>query len=78
MTLADWAGTLGVFLILLAYSLNVTGKLKSDGRTFLLLNFIGASLACVASFMISYLPFVILEGAWASVSLVALIRSATN
>ena len=75
MTFADWTGILGVFLILLAYFLNVTGRLKSHGRTFLIMNFIGAGMACLASVMINYIPFVILEGVWASVSLVALART---
>ena len=75
MTLADWAGTMGVFLILLAYFLNVNGNLRSTSRLFLILNFTGAALACLASWMIDYLPFVILEGTWAGISAVALFRT---
>ncbi len=74
MTIADWTGALGVFLILLAYFLNVNGRLHSDGKAFLLLNLAGATLACLASLMINYIPFVVLEGAWAAVSLAALVR----
>ncbi len=68
MTLVDWIGSLGVFLILLAYFLNVISKLDSKHLTFILLNLVGASLACLASYLINYLPFVILEGVWALVS----------
>ncbi len=68
MTLSDWIGTLGVSLILLAYFLNITDKLSSKELPFILLNLMGASLACLASVMLNYLPFVILEGVWALVS----------
>ena len=34
----------------------------------------GAGLACIASYLISYLPFVILEATWTLVSVIALIQ----
>ncbi len=74
MTHIDWIGSAGVFLILLAYVLNVVGKTDRDQLAFILLNLIGAALACLASVLLGYLPFIILEGAWAAVSLVALVR----
>ncbi len=74
MTLVDWIGSSGVFLILLAYFLNVTSRLESKNLLFILLNLIGASLAGLASYLINYLPFVILEGVWALVSGYALFK----
>tara|TARA_R110002049_G_scaffold307456_1_gene507996 strand:+ start:4550 stop:4789 length:240 start_codon:yes stop_codon:yes gene_type:complete len=74
MTHIDWIGFIGVFLILLAYILNVTGKLQSSSLSFILLNLFGATLACLASVLMDYLPFIILEGVWAIVTLIALIR----
>lgn len=74
MNSIDWIGFIGVFLILLAYILNITGKLKSKDVPFILLNLIGASLACLASILLKYLPFLILEGVWALASLIALIN----
>jgi len=74
MSFADWIGSLGVFMILLAFFLNVTGRVKASDRTFILMNLAGATLACLASILIDYLPFVILEGTWAAVSLFALFR----
>ena len=74
MTHTDWIGFIGVFLILLAYILNVTGKLQSSSLSFILLNLFGAGLACLASVLMDYLPFIILEGVWAIVSLIALIK----
>ncbi|WP_449274490.1 CBU_0592 family membrane protein [Lacinutrix neustonica] len=73
MNTTDWTGFIGVFLILLAYILNVIGTLSNKDLPFILLNFIGASLACFASILMKYLPFIILEGVWALVSLVSLV-----
>ncbi|WP_323787644.1 CBU_0592 family membrane protein [Psychroserpens sp.] len=73
MDSADWIGSIGVFLILLAYFLNVRGTLNHKDISFILLNLIGAVLACLASILLDYLPFIILEGAWFLVSLYALL-----
>jgi hypothetical protein len=73
MTLIDWIGFLGVFQILLAYVLNVTGKVTHKSLLFIILNFIGASMACLASILLNYWPFIILEGVWALVSLYSLV-----
>ena len=70
----DWIGFIGVFQILFAYILNVLGKIKSNDLTFILLNLIGASMACIASILMNYVPFIILEGVWAFVSLISLIK----
>jgi len=40
------------------------------------MNVAGAGLACVASVLINYIPFVILEGTWTIVSLYALLKNA--
>ena len=74
MTLIDWLGFLGVFQILLAYVLQVSGKLSKNHLAFILLNFLGASLACLASVLMKYIPFIILEAVWALVSLMSLIN----
>lgn len=74
MNTTDWTGFIGVFLILLAYILNVIGTLTNKDLPFILLNFIGAGLACFASILMKYLPFILLEGVWALVSLVSLLR----
>ncbi|REE83640.1 hypothetical protein BX611_0934 [Lutibacter oceani] len=74
MTVIDWIGFIGVFQILLAYILNVIGKLKKEDLFFILLNVIGASLACLASILMKYIPFIILEAVWVLVSLISLIK----
>jgi hypothetical protein len=74
MNKVDWIGFVGVFQILLAYILNVSGKLEKNNLAFMLLNFVGASMACLASILMNYVPFIILEGVWAIVSLISLIK----
>lgn len=68
----DIIGFTGVFILLIAFLLNLSGKLSQQSPAYILLNIIGAGLACLASLLIRYIPFVILEGTWTLVSLVAL------
>ncbi|MCB0444084.1 MAG: hypothetical protein R2812_05110 [Gelidibacter sp.] len=74
MTLTDWIGSIGVFQILLAYFLNIIGKLSTKNLAFITLNLIGATMACTASILLNYWPFIVLEGIWALVALYALVR----
>jgi len=74
MNLTDWLGTIGVLQILLAYFLNVIGRVSSKSLAFILLNLIGASMACFASVLLKYWPFIVLEGVWAFVSLYSFIN----
>jgi hypothetical protein len=68
MSYSTLTGTFGVSLLLLAFYLNITGKVKSTDKIYLLMNFFGASISCYASWLINYIPFVALEGVWALVS----------
>jgi len=72
---ADWVGAMGVSLLLFAFAMNVFGVLDRQSFAFSLLNVVGAGVAGYASWLISYLPFVILEGTWCLVSLVAMISA---
>lgn len=74
MTIIDWIGFIGVFQILLAFLLNITGKLKTSDLSYILLNLAGAGLACAASILMEYLPFIILEGVWTLASIYALLK----
>jgi hypothetical protein len=78
MSLTDIVGFTGVFLLLIAFFLNLISILKLNSAWYLLLNFAGSGLACLASVFLHYLPFIILEGIWALVSLIALIRVTFN
>jgi hypothetical protein len=74
LQLSDYIGFTGVTILLVAFLLNLIGKLSRDGLVYILLNIIGAGLACLASWLIHYMPFVLLEGVWTIVSLVALVN----
>lgn len=72
--MADLTGTLGVFLILLAYFLLTTGRLDQQRKAYSMLNLVGAGLACISSVLLGSIPFMVLEGTWAAVSLWALLK----
>lgn len=74
MSYNDIIGTIGVGLILLAYFCNTFGWINGKSKLFFLLNIVGAGLACYASYLINYWPFVILEGTWFVVSVIGLLK----
>ena len=74
MTLTDWIGFTGVAILLIAYFLNIANIIKSDSFIYLFLNFAGAGISCVASVMLKYIPFVIMEIAWTLVSAIGILN----
>ena len=74
MNTVDWIGFIGVFQILLAYLLNVIGRVSSKDLLFIFLNLIGAAMACLGSVLLNYIPFIILEGAWTLISAISLVH----
>jgi hypothetical protein len=75
MNFNDIIGAIGVGIILMAYFLNMFSIIKKDGILYFILNIIGAGIACFASVLIHYMPFIILEGAWVLVSIIGLIKT---
>jgi hypothetical protein len=71
-------GFAGVALLLLAFLLNVAKKMRADGYAYGALNFVGAALACYSSWLIDFMPFVVLEGVWALVAAGAMARKAAT
>jgi hypothetical protein len=69
---ATVVGSAGVALLLLAFFLNLFRYLRADGSLYLLLNLVGAALACLSSYLIDFMPFVLLEGTWSAVAATAL------
>ena len=74
MTATDIIGFIGVTILLIAYFLNLTDKIGKDSLVYLQMNFIGAGLACLASVLMKYLPFIILEGCWTMVSAYGILK----
>ena len=76
--MANFIGTIGVALLLGAFLLNLLKKMSADGYAYSVLNLVGAGLACYSSYLIDFVPFVVLEGVWAVAAAVALGRKALN
>ena len=74
MSYSEVMGSIGVSILLIAFVLNMLKCIKTEGLPYSLLNFAGAGIACYASWLIHYFPFIILEGTWAVVSLVSIGR----
>jgi len=74
MKLSDIIASIGVIILLIAFLLNLYKKLPAESKTYSLMNFIGAGICCFASWMVSFYPFVILEGVWGFVALISLFK----
>ena len=65
----------GAVLILVAYAALQANRIDQKGRTFCLMNFFGSGLLTWVAIVDRRVGFIILEGAWALLSLVPLLRS---
>ncbi len=72
--LADIFGITGVSLILFAFFFNLFNRISQDAYAYILMNLVGGILACISSVLIHSIAFTILEGTWAIVSAIALIK----
>jgi hypothetical protein len=66
-------GTLGTGVLLLAFVLNVTGRIRV-GPLYLGMNALGGAIAAYASFLIGFAPFVVLESVWCLAAIVRLVN----
>lgn len=71
--MSTFVGSLGTGLLLLAYGL-LARRVITLGRTYFAMNAAGALLAGVASTMLHFVPFVILEAVWFAVAVAGLWR----
>ncbi len=69
--------SIGVSLLLIAFFLNMFHYLNENSMMYIGLNIAGAAISCYASFLIHFMPFVILEGTWGVVALAGLIKKLT-
>ena len=74
LQLPEIIGFVGVAVLLIAFFVNLFRWLPADSWQYLALNLAGAALACASSYLINFLPFVLLEGTWALVAACALGR----
>ena len=74
MSYTDIISTIGVSLILLAFFLNTFKYVSDNSNLYFVLNIVGGAFACYGSVLLNSLPFIILEGIWSVVALIALIK----
>jgi hypothetical protein len=74
MSAYDMLGLVGVALILAAYAAATTGRMHLKGAPSLAINFAGASLILLSLTRSFNLSAAIVEGAWAVIALVGLLR----
>jgi len=67
----------GSLLILVPFVLTQLRRMKSSGRAYLLLNLIGSTVLAIDAGVHAQWGFLLLEGVWAIVSLIGLVRSAS-
>jgi hypothetical protein len=75
MQTSDLLGTIGVSLLLIAFLLNLFKKIQVNNPVYSLVNAVGAGLCGISAYLISFYPFVVLEGVWVVVSLYALFKN---
>jgi hypothetical protein len=73
MPVPDLVASIGVTLLLAAFVLNLFGVLPRERTLYQGLNLVGAGMAAWAAWRIGFVPFVVLEGCWALVALLALL-----
>jgi hypothetical protein len=76
MSAYDIAGLVGVGLILVGYAAATMGRLHPKGAPSLAINFVGASLILLSLTRTFNLSAAIVEGAWALIALIGLVRLA--
>ncbi len=74
MKTSDYIASVGVIILLIAFLLNLFKRIEAESKLYALMNFIGAGLCGYSSYLISFYPFVILEGIWAFVALLSLLK----
>lgn len=69
MKTSDIIASIGVIILLIAFLLNMFKKVSAQTRLYTGMNFVGASMCGLSSYMINFYPFVVLEGIWAAFAL---------
>ena len=70
----DYIGFAGVLMLLIAFLLNLLDKISKDSLPYYFDKRYGYRSCLSWLWLIHYIPFIILEGAWTPVSLVALVN----
>ncbi|HUM48424.1 MAG TPA: hypothetical protein PLD84_15940, partial [Chitinophagales bacterium] len=60
--------------LLIAFFLNMFRFIDEESLGYIGLNLVGAGISCYASYLIHFMPFVVLEGTWGAVAMAGLVR----
>lgn len=71
-SLPDLIGYAGVFMVLVAYTLLQARRMDGNGVMYPLVNLIGAILILISLFYKPNMPAIVMEAAWAVVSVVGI------
>ncbi len=71
---SDIIASIGVIILLIAFLLNLYKKLSANSKAYTFMNFLGAAICGFSSYLISFYPFVVLEGIWSLVALASFIK----
>jgi hypothetical protein len=66
----------GAILVLLGYVLSQTGRVDGSSRSYLIINLVGSGFLAVAAALGQQWGFLLLNGTWAVISAVNLVRGA--
>ena len=72
MKFSDILASIGVIILLIAFLLNLYKKLSANSKIYGAMNFLGAVICCVSSYLIKFYPFVLLEAVWATFALLSI------
>lgn len=61
---ANNLASIGVFILLAAFFLNLAKWINSDSKIYLFMNFVGGAIAALSSYYLGVMAFVVLEGTW--------------
>ena len=71
----DWAGLVGVLLVLLAYFLLQAGRVRGDALTYQLMNAFGAFAVLISLLYAFNLAAFVMESLWLCVSIYGIARA---
>lgn len=74
MSATNWIATAGVTILLIAFFLNIAGKLSATDKRYASLNLLGGTLSAYASWLAGIYPFVILNIIWSFTAFIFLLR----
>jgi hypothetical protein len=69
---------MGALLVLTAFAANQMKRLTTDHVSYQVMNLIGGTVLCLAAIGVRQAGLILMEGAWAVISLIGLVRVLTR